>query len=340
MLKQQRILGALYGQVLGDAMGMPSELWPQLKVQQFFGWIDQFLDGPKENTAACYFTRAQFTDDTSMALAIADAIIEKNGKICANAIGQHILAWAQNFDAFNKNILGPTSKQALTDLSNGKSIEDLDNNGLTNGAAMRASPLGCLLPTADIQSFIEQVSLASSPTHKADVAVAGAVCVAWAVAKAVEGCSWQEIKLGVPTIAQISQTKKITTFSPSLAVRLDLALAIAGQAKSPRIALVDIYETIGAGTSTIESVPAAFAMVELAQGDPNQCAILSANLGGDTDTIGAMATAICGALTGIKGIRSDLKQQLDDVNQYDLSFYSQKLCEFRQEREKNVLKAH
>jgi hypothetical protein len=39
----------------------------------------------------------------------------------------------------------------------------------------------------------------------------------------------------------------------------------------------------------------AIAMVELAGTDPNRCAILCANLGGDTDTIGAMATAICGA---------------------------------------------
>ncbi|HHU3586486.1 TPA: ADP-ribosylglycohydrolase family protein, partial [Escherichia coli] len=26
-MKTERILGALYGQALGDAMGMPSELW-------------------------------------------------------------------------------------------------------------------------------------------------------------------------------------------------------------------------------------------------------------------------------------------------------------------------
>ncbi|AWM79194.1 ADP-ribosylglycohydrolase family protein [Gammaproteobacteria bacterium ESL0073] len=340
MLKQQRILGALYGQVLGDAMGMPSELWPQSKVQQFFGWIDRFLDGPEENTAACYFSKAQFTDDTSMALAIADAIIEKNGQICANAIGQHILAWAQDFDAFNKNILGPTSKQALTDLSNGKSIASLENNGLTNGAAMRASPLGCLLPTKDIQNFIEQVTLASSPTHKSDVAVAGAVCVAWAVSKAIDGCSWQEIKLGISTIAQIAQMKKITTFSPSLAARLDMALDVVAHKKSPRAILIDIYDKVGAGTATIESVPAAFAIVELAQGDPNQCAVLSANLGGDTDTIGAMATAICGALTGIEGIRSDLKQQLDEANRCDLGYYSEKLNAFRQLREENVQRSH
>lgn len=335
-LKQQRILGALYGQALGDAMGMPSELWPRAKIQQFFGWIDQFLDGPAENTAACYFRKAQFTDDTSMALAIADAIIDQQGKICAHTIGQHILRWAQTFDAFSKNILGPTSKQALTDLLNGKPIEALDNNGLTNGAAMRASPLGCVLTTTHCHDFIEQVSIASSPTHKSDIAIAGAACIAWAISKAIDGYSWQAIKLGLPMIAQTAQTKKITTFSPSLAARIELALGIAEQPRATLALLDDIYQIIGAGTLTIESVPAAFAMVELAHTDPNQCAILSANLGGDTDTIGAMATAICGALTGIEGIRRDWVHALDDANQFDFNGYSHQLYRFRHERELNA----
>ena len=51
-MKAERILGALYGQALGDAMGMPSELWPRSRVKAHFGWIDQFLPGPAENNAA------------------------------------------------------------------------------------------------------------------------------------------------------------------------------------------------------------------------------------------------------------------------------------------------
>ena len=60
----QSILGALYGQAVGDAMGMPSELWPQRQVQTFFGWIDNFLPGPAENFAASEFVAGEFTDDT------------------------------------------------------------------------------------------------------------------------------------------------------------------------------------------------------------------------------------------------------------------------------------
>ncbi|MBN3237058.1 ADP-ribosylglycohydrolase family protein [Pectobacterium versatile] len=332
-MKQERILGALYGQALGDAMGMPSELWPRTRVKAHFGWIDRFLPGPAENNAACYFGHGEFTDDTSMALSLADAIIECDGEINADAIGRHILKWAESFDAFNKNVLGPTSKIALKAIRQGTPVSELENNGVTNGAAMRASPLGCLLPAHDLDEFIDQVALASSPTHKSDLAIAGAVVVAWAISRAIDGASWQEIVDALPSVARYAQEKRITTFSASLAARLELALSIVRRANGTESASEQLYQLIGAGTSTIESVATAIAMVELAQTDPNRCAILCANLGGDTDTIGAMATAICGALHGVTAIDAALKQELDDINQLDFSRYASLLLQYRSARE-------
>ena len=40
---ESRILGCLYGQAIGDAMGMPSELWPKRRIINHFGWIERFL---------------------------------------------------------------------------------------------------------------------------------------------------------------------------------------------------------------------------------------------------------------------------------------------------------
>ncbi|HCZ9099406.1 TPA: ADP-ribosylglycohydrolase family protein [Klebsiella michiganensis] len=332
-MKTERILGALYGQALGDAMGMPSELWPRSRVKAHFGWIDRFLPGPAENNAACYFNRAEFTDDTSMALCLADAIIECHGKISPEVIGRNILAWAEGFDAFNKNVLGPTSKIALNAIRDAVPIDELENNGVTNGAAMRVSPLGCLLAPTQLDSFIDEVALASSPTHKSDLAIAGAVVVAWAISRAIEGDSWQAIVDSLPAVARQAQEKRITTFSASLAARLELALCVVRQADGIESASEGLYQRVGAGTSTLESVPCAIAMVELAGGDPNRCAILCANLGGDTDTIGAMATAICGALRGISAIDASLKQQLDEVNQLDFTRYATALAHYREQRE-------
>lgn len=331
--QEKRILGAFYGQALGDAMGMPSELWPRSLVKQHFGWIDRFLPGPAENNAACYFGRAAFTDDTSMALALADAIVSHDGEINVETIGANILQWAESFDAFNKNVLGPTSKIALKAMKAGTPVSQLENNGTTNGAAMRVSPLGCLLPARDFPAFIDAVALASSPTHKSDVAISGATVIAWAVSRAIDGASWATIRDELPAIARAAQEKCVTTFSASMAARLELALSVVAQGRGVESTMQQIYDLVGTGTGTIESVPAAIAMVELAETDPNRCAILCANLGGDTDTIGAMAVAICGALHGIDSIDVALKAELDAANGLDFTRYSAAFTRFRQQRE-------
>jgi hypothetical protein len=195
----------------------------------------------------------------------ADAIIECDGEINADVIGKHILNWALDFDAFNKNVLGPTSKIALNAIRDGKPVSALENNGVTNGAAMRASPLGCLLPATRLEHFVEQVAQASSPTHKSDLAIAGAVVIAWAVSRAIDGESWQNIVDALPGIARYAQEMKTTTFSASLAARIELALKTVREANGIESASEQVYQLIGAGTSTIESVPAAIAMVELAE---------------------------------------------------------------------------
>ncbi len=165
------------------------------------------------------------------------------------------------------------------------------------------------------------------------MAVAGAVVIAWAISRAIDGESWSAIVDSLPSIARHAQQKRITTFSASLAARLEIALKIVRNADGTESASEQLYQVVGAGTSTIESVPCAIALVELAQTDPNRCAVLCANLGGDTDTIGAMATAICGALHGVNAIDPALKAELDAVNQLDFNRYATALAKYRQQRE-------
>ena len=332
LASKDRILGAFYGQALGDAFGMPSELWPQSRVIEHFGWIDSFLDGPQENEAARYFKAGQFTDDTSMAIALADAIIECQGQVDSLVIAGHILAWAEAFGAFEKNVLGPSSKVALKAIKAGEPIADIPNLGETNGAAMRVMPLGCLLPTDDFDKFYAEVAAACAPTHKSDVSTAGALLIAWAVSKAIDGQPWSEVVHSLPEVARRAQLKNVNTFSASLGARIELALSVVDDENDVRKALARIYELIGTGVATIEAVPAAIAMVDLAGLDPNHCAELCANLGGDTDTIGAMATAICGANSGIDGIDKASLQQLKDANGIDFETYAEEFLKYRSAR--------
>ncbi|VEB57326.1 hydrolase [Salmonella enterica subsp. enterica] len=48
--------------------------------------------------------------DTAMALCLADALLECEGNIDPEIIGRNILAWAERFDAFNKNVTRPDVK--------------------------------------------------------------------------------------------------------------------------------------------------------------------------------------------------------------------------------------
>lgn len=114
----------------------------------------------------------------------------------------------------------------------------------------------------------------------------------------------------------------------SLAARIELAFQVVDEAADTEQASERVYQLIGAGVSTIESVPAALAMVQLAQTDPTRCAVLCANLGGDTDTIGAMATAICGALHGAEAIEPGLLAELKRVNPLDIEAYVQAFARF------------
>lgn len=327
-----RILGAFYGQALGDAFGMPSELWSRTRVIEHFGWIDRFLDGPQENSAAQYFVAGQITDDTSMAIAVADSIIECKGKIDPASIGRHILSWAENFDAFSKNILGPTSKVALTALRNSIPIQDIANLGVTNGAAMRAVTLGCLMPPRPIDQFVLETRAASSATHKSDISVAAAVVIGWAISSSIEGNDWSDTLAALPELASATQTRFENTFSASLRARIELAIEVVHRTPDAVAGSQAIYDLIGAGTNAIESVPAAIAMVELSKQDPNICAELCANLGGDTDTIGAMATAICGSISGPDKIKQSYIDKMDAVNAIDFRLYRDLFAEYRATR--------
>jgi ADP-ribosylglycohydrolase len=60
-----------------------------------------------------------------------------------------------------------------------------------------------------------------------------------------------------------------------------------------------IYTLVGTSLATQESVPAAFAVLAAVPDDPWQACLLAASLGGDCDTIAAMAGAIAGACGGV-----------------------------------------
>ena len=82
-----------------------------------------------------------------------------------------------------------------------------------------------------------------------------------------------------------------------VAARIRWAAELAEGAAPDRAAEL-IGTLVGTSLATQESVPAAFAVLSAIPDDPWRACLLAASLGGDTDTIAAMAGAIAGACHG------------------------------------------
>ncbi len=308
---RDKIAGALYGMALGDAMGMPAELWGRDRARKFFGGkITELIDGPDENDVAFNYDKGQFTDDTGQALVLLDSISTTDYKPDAQDIAKRMLEWADKENAFENNILGPTSKLALADFRDGKDASAITNKALSNGSAMRIAPIGCLFRPEQKAEIVDYVYGVSQATHTSDVTIAGAAMIAAGVASAIVNDDFEQVLEDIMSIEPAGYEKGCETFSPRLAERVKIGIQLAKEyADNEETFSRKIYDIIGAGVGIIESVPAAIAIAYYNQ-DPNKSALMCANLGGDTDTIGAMATAICGAFTGYSKINPQYTELL------------------------------
>lgn len=85
---------------------------------------------------------------------------------------------------------------------------------------------------------------------------------------------------------------------------------------------------MGAGVNTADSVPCAIAIAYYSF-EPRKCALLCANLGGDTDTIGAMATAICGGIKGVDHMQKSFRSIFVGVRLSEITSISGSLSVIR-----------
>jgi ADP-ribosylglycohydrolase len=90
-----------------------------------------------------------------------------------------------------------------------------------------------------------------------------------------------------------------------------------------------IYSLVGTSLATQESVPAAFAVLSAVPDDPWRACLLAASLGGDCDTIAAMAGAIAGACHGLAAFPPHAVATID-AHGFALAALADSLCALRQ----------
>lgn len=316
MSLSDRVYGCLAGLALGDCLGMPTEFLTQEQIQHEYGWVDHLVQAPV-NHPHKILRRGQITDDTGQALAVAHAY-HPDGQLFAGDVARELLSWADNTGEYLPLILGPSTRQALDQLRSGGDPYQTGRKGTTNGASYRAVIVG-LVNHDRPDKLVDQVVEACLPTHGTCVAISGGVAVAGAIAAALsEEASLEDIFLAAKRGAVNGRRHGEWAWGTPLEGRIDMALQIASQTRDPKTVLADLYDFVGVDMLVAESVATAFGLVSLAKGDPMKAVIYGANIGGDTDTIAAIAGAVCGAWQGSAAIDQKMLAEIEEVNQIDL----------------------
>lgn len=318
-------MGALSGVAMGDAFGMPCEMWSRRRIKETYGYIDKLYPGNPKNEISAGLLAGEITDDTIFTLIISQLLIEHSEGVDPVAFVDQIRQWAGS-NLKSKNVLGPSTKRALQEIDAGRPIEYAGRMGDSNGASMRILPVGIASDYRKLPELVENVRKICLPTHNTNQAISGASAVAAAVSYAIRcGDSLTEMVDVAVAAAMLGSEQGFDLCGPSIAKRIRLGQEVARNAENREAFMQDAYDIIGTGLPTAQTVPAVFAIVQFAQADPNQCVRLAANTGGDTDTIGAISCGIAGAFSGIERFDQAILNQVITVNHLDFDCYAKQL---------------
>ena len=241
---------------------------------------------------------APITDDTEQTLLLGRILLESGASFDHKRWVDALVDWERDVKARGSyDLLGPSTKRAIDAINGGMAPEEAGRSGDTNGAAMRIAPVGIMMPLEPLDRLVAKVAETCRATHNTSIAIASAAAVAAAVSCGISGGDWQAASSIAVTAAGLGARQGHWIAGADIAARIGWACdLVRGKAQDQAIDL--IADLVGTSVASQESVPAAFAVLEVAKGDPWRAAVISANLGGDTDTIGAIAAGMAGACAG------------------------------------------
>ncbi len=272
---RDRAYGALLGLAVGDALGMPLEFL----ARDTYPPLQDMIGGGRHGLEA-----GEWTDDTSMALCLADSLIASDGTLDPGDLMQRFVRWRDHGDnVVNGRAcfdIGNTVRAALDHFArDGEPIAGpTDPRSAGNGSLMRLAPVPIRF-SHDLPRLREIAALQSRTTHGAREAVEACVLFAEIVAEAIAGAPRSEV-LRPRVIEGLSE---------------EVAAIAAGRWRGkPRAA-------IGSTGYVLHSLEAALWAVG-STADFESAVLKAANLGLDADSTAAIAGQLAGALYGLGGI--------------------------------------
>lgn len=321
----ERYQATLIGCACGDTLGMPVEGWKKEQIQKYVGKKITEPIGhvvPKDpNTGDVLredefgrlhnytrdYQKGEYTDDTILTLAIAEAIVEARGLDLDTVAKKHIQAYKDCLqpNGYLRGGFGKTTRKAIKNLMDGNPpLEAGIPGGAGNGPAMKMSPIG-LYASAVINSnrspgylktleFAEKVGLI---THQDPRSVASGVVQTHAIYLLLDGIHRKDFLNSITGAAIIYEDppddQVNTEYKGTLAEKL---IWITNNTdKTPE----EAFSTLGNDGLVYRSYPFAIFMFQKYWDDPINAIIETVNWGGDCDTTGAIVGSLVGAKHGM-----------------------------------------
>ena len=327
-----RALGALQGLALGDALGMPTQSMSPAEVDKYYGRIEGLCDSVSEQPIAPSMAAGTITDDTEQALLVAALLISGHGHIEPMAFAEALLDWEERMIAKGSfDLLGPSTKAALDKVRAGEDPRTTGRFGTTNGAAMRVTPAGIACDVANFAEFSNRIYETCMVTHDTVQGWQGAMLVASAISAGINGKDTVEAIDNA--LYQVSSASPHGHWSAKASVVARSKAALCGADGLAEKELIRfIREDVGTSVDSTESIPAALAIAYSHSANPTKGLLMAANLGGDTDTIGAITGAILGATVGTVAFPVENVAKIESVSDLNLAKVAKQLLVLRGQR--------
>lgn len=337
-MSAERVEQVLLAFAIGDAMGMPTQLLSRERSIELLESEGIFADAPADNPVCPGLARGTITDDTYQLLILAENLAQNNGRFEALSFAQEMLDWEKLMvGAGSQDLLGPSTKAALAELVRLADPRLVSLAGTTNGASMRIPVLGCavpILPAKGANALVDQTLEINRLSHNSLEANLAAVIVAAIISAGIDGLPWNE-SLEVGFIAAEVLTERWGA-SPSENIFSGLPENILFEvehvsALGGKMAALEFIDTnIGTSLESRESVVAALAVALLAEGRAINAAQLGAALGGDSDTIAAIASAMVASSGHWGQDEVEAAYFVSQQNNLDFSAMAARLYDLRQ----------
>ncbi|MBQ4876623.1 ADP-ribosylglycohydrolase family protein [Pseudoalteromonas luteoviolacea] len=272
MIEKSQFVGCFKGLAIGDALAASYEGGPIERL------LWRFLGRTKTG-------QRRYTDDTQMSIDIAQSFLT-----CKHLDQTHLAQTFANSYRWSRGY-GPSAANLLKGIKNGGSWEQLNRKkfaegSMGNGAAMRA-PIAALCSLSCHDGLRDYVSKSAEITHAHPQAIEGAQLIAHATRLAL---------LGVESIG-ILQALCVNVVAPVYKFKLSKCLGYVAGGKLQPIPVIkaELGNGMLASESCVTALYFAFMYRRLAFSEMLQAIC---DLGGDADTIAAMAGAIWGASNG------------------------------------------